>query len=74
MIRYLIAGLIGTLLGAYLNYKVNQKTNTELLEALKAEFAEYLKKQTTSRLSAEDQTRMNGLQEAINIIETKLNT
>lgn len=74
MIRYLIAGLIGTILGAYLNYRVNQKTNAELLTALKEEFADYLNKQTTTRLTTEDQARMNGLKEAISIIEEKLNT
>lgn len=74
MVRYLIAGLIGTILGAYLNYKVNQKTNAELLAALKEEFADYLNKQTTTRMSSDDQARMNGLKEAITILEEKFNS
>lgn len=71
MIRYILVGLIGIILGAYLNYKVNEITNAKLLASLKAELEQYIIKAKTGKLTSEAQTKIDGLQEAINILNKK---
>lgn len=71
MLNYTLVGLLGIILGAYLSYRVNQITNKQLLDALKAELEQYMVKAQTGRLTPEEQARINGLQEALRILQKK---
>lgn len=71
MFRYILVGLAGIVLGAYLNYRVNKVTNDQLLSALKLELAKYVAELQGKRISQEGEIRMKALEEAIRILENK---
>lgn len=71
MFRYILVGLAGIVLGAYLNYRVNKVTNEDLLNALKAHLDAYLKESENKRIAPEQQQIINSLQQTINFLSNK---
>lgn len=76
--NWIIAGIIGLIVGAYLNYITTQKANKELFAMIKAEIDTLREKQQMSTVARgvtvdpEDAIRLNQLEGALAILEGKL--
>lgn len=70
--KTILVGVLGLAIGAYLNYVVNKRTNEELLQALKEELDQLQLKANVSRVSSDEQNRIQSLQAQIFLLENKL--
>lgn len=66
-----IAVVISLFIGYKLNQKANEQTEKKIIQAIKDEIAELKNKQQTTRLSQDEEIRIHGLNESINILTTK---
>ena len=67
----LIAVVFSLFIGYRLNKYANQQTEKKIIQAIKDEIASLQSKRQVSRLSQEEEIRIHGLNETINILTTK---
>lgn len=67
----LIVGLVALFIGYKLNQYANQQSEKRIIDTLTAEIESLKNKQATGRITPQEQTRIAGLEEAINILQNK---
>lgn len=68
--KIIIVGILGLLAGYLLNRYANRQSEKKIIEAIILEIKKLEEKQSTSRLTAEEQNKMIELRAALNLFTT----
>lgn len=71
MLKMILIGALGLFIGYKFNQFANMQSEKRIIDTLTAKIEELINKAKTGRLTSDEATNLNGLQEALTILKNK---